>query len=386
MASFRSCCYSISSCGRSKIKNSNSKNPLIEEEDDDVVDDSIEIGPRICFGLCASDIAMGNAFDLILVESPLSVACGDVIFSFPPINIMGHQPENVLLEVKDTKTSEALQFPVHFNKIRLFEQLGSGMQERLYQHDYDHDEEALRKLAFALKPGKNPARYILLDHEYKEVIGVANMNIFLWSHQDRLMIVDIDGTITRSNVRGIFDTVVTERYSYTHKGVCRFLSNLDKSVRFIFLTSRPIALANRTRRFLSRMRQEEGCQLPAGALIGFPGSLMEVLFMELVSHSVHEFKLKSLLKHVTQVFAKSGASNVFLAGIGNSLMDMQAYHAAGLDLERIYLIDKESTIYCLNNIDAQVPTEVSDFLLARGTRFDGYHDENFLAQIQRQIG
>ena len=37
---------------------------------------------------------------------------------------------------------------------------------------------------------------------------------------------DVDGTVTKSDVRGVIDSVVTERYEYAHRGVCRFYSQL----------------------------------------------------------------------------------------------------------------------------------------------------------------
>jgi hypothetical protein len=36
-------------------------------------------------------------------------------------------------------------------------------------------------------------------------LPLAPVNIFLWSSTDRIMVVDVDGTITRSNIRGVVD-------------------------------------------------------------------------------------------------------------------------------------------------------------------------------------
>jgi len=47
-------------------------------------------------------------------------------------------------------------------------------------------------------------------------------------------------------------------------------------------------------------------------------------------------------------------ASLFVAGFGNTLMDVQAYHMAGMELHQIYLIDKKSTIACL---DAKVVEE-----------------------------
>ena len=43
---------------------------------------------------------------------------------------------------------------------------------------------------------------------------------------DRLVVVDVDGTLTRSDVRGYVETVYLGVYDYIHTGVVDFLNNL----------------------------------------------------------------------------------------------------------------------------------------------------------------
>ena len=109
------------------------------------------------------------------------------------------------------------------------------------------DQEIASKLAPYLKPGRNPVRYLLLDD--KKVLGMAHANIFLWSHKDSIIVSDIDGTITKSTTRGVIDTILTENYRYCHQGICELLSHLAEQPRtqVLYVTSRPIALASRTR-------------------------------------------------------------------------------------------------------------------------------------------
>lgn len=307
--------------------------------------------------------------------------------------------------------------------------------------DLDHDAKTLGKLTSFLKKGCNAARYLLQNAD-GETIAIAPFNIFLWSCTDRIMVVDVDGTITRSNIRGVVDTIVTEQYTYCHDGVCEFLSssssllrNMSSSengendsknnggdgddegdssqshIRLLYLTSRPIGIANTTRKFLSQLRQRDTHQLPQGPLIGHTGTLPQVLMMELVYKSIHEFKAAALLQHVVQPFAVMGVHprNIFVAGFGNTLMDMQAYHMAGMDLGQIYLIDKQSNIYCLdqasktlsdkdtdddddandsntskNNKDNNKqdhPKPRNEYLRMRGTHFMGYLDERLLDHV-----
>ena len=268
-------------------------------------------------------------------------------------------------------------------------------EQRTINAQEQRDQESLMLLAKMLKPGKNHIRYLFRND--KRVLGMAHAAIFLWSDQDRVVVCDVDGTITKSNVRGIVDSILTEKYDHVHHRVCRFLSSLkcgadqrqelapeeSSRINFVYLSSRPLFIADSTRRFLSCLRQplEESekvnlqksnvildsqendtiidpqlqhHQLPEGPLIGFGGKLSEVLHMELISHTVHLFKASQLHHQVVTPFCNVSLNpaekhkSLFVAGFGNTLMDVQGYHMAGMSLEQIYLIDKSSRISCLD--------------------------------------
>ena len=81
--------------------------------------------------------------------------------------------------------------------------------------------------------------------------------------------------------------------------------------------------------------------------------MTEVLKMEIVTHSVHLFKARTLLEQVVKPFCDVAEDNeihesMFIAGFGNTLMDVQAYHMAGLKLHQIYAIDTKSRISCFD--------------------------------------
>ena len=55
----------------------------------------------------------------------------------------------------------------------------------------------------------------------------AECSVFLWSVNDKVVVVDIDGTLTRSDVRGYVETVYLGRYDYVHEGAVSFFSSLE---------------------------------------------------------------------------------------------------------------------------------------------------------------
>lgn len=116
--------------------------------------------------------------------------------------------------------------------------------------------------------------------------------------------------------------------------------------------------------------------------------------MDFYHANPHEFKYDTLKKYVARPFQDLGVTNVFYAGFGNTVFDMHAYHNAGMDLHRMFIIDKQSRIYCLDRKehkeeDADDSKDVQraldhpkEYAMARGTLFaDGYHDAKLLSLV-----
>jgi len=138
-----------------------------------------------------------------------------------------------------------------------------------------------------LLPGRNSIRYVLVERRPPQFrhqsvkkylpVDTAQAFVYLWSVHDKIIIADIDGTVTKSDVRGVISSVVTENYKHVHAGVCAFFSGLvnnektehvssedakhskknqlKENVRVVYLSSRPISLMNSTRKFLSQLSQ-----------------------------------------------------------------------------------------------------------------------------------
>jgi len=268
------------------------------------------------------------------------------------------------------------------------------------ENEKDPKQENLKALKMYLHSGRNPMRYLLLNLEQHTIVGMASANIFVYSQHDSIVVSDIDGTVTKSNAAGLLGTVGPFKEALygkvTHEGICHLLSTLasqkneneneNGTTQVVYLTSRPTLLANQTRQFLIELTQpattstatttnentvdddNESARttankeandigLPRGPLLGFGGKVSNVLVMELISHTANEFKSKKLWQQVVQPFREANNNNnntdsnendtnhpTFVAGFGNNTRDMQAYHSIGMDLHRIYMIDKKSRI------------------------------------------
>ncbi|KCV71982.1 hypothetical protein H696_01390 [Fonticula alba] len=78
--------------------------------------------------------------------------------------------------------------------------------------------------------------------------------IYLWDYTDKIVISDIDGTITKSDALGHIFTAVGR--DWTHSGVATLFSNIaSNGYRLMYVTSRAIGQANSTRGFLRSVKQ-----------------------------------------------------------------------------------------------------------------------------------
>jgi phosphatidate phosphatase LPIN len=155
-------------------------------------------------------------------------------------------------------------------------------------------------------------------------IASTEAYIYLWSALDSVIVSDIDGTVTKDNVGGVMDTVVQDKFSHIHNGICKFYSQLTMispvedinttnssdevkgQVRFMYLSSRPISLVAQTRKLLVSVSQtcEENLlhSLPPGPMMCNVVPLSSVLYSELVAKNVHQFKSDVLARQVVLPF------------------------------------------------------------------------------------
>jgi phosphatidate phosphatase LPIN len=103
----------------------------------------------------------------------------------------------------------------------------------------------------------------------------------------------------------------------------------------IYLTSRPLLLADRTRRYLQSLG------MPVAPVITSADSASASVTRELTGLA-HLFKIEAL-EGVARTFRTAGGGStcarVFHSAFGNRNTDLKAYAAAGIQPERIFIID-----------------------------------------------
>lgn len=195
-------------------------------------------------------------------------------------------------------------------------------------------------MSLNLKDGANVCEFSFVT----KLQGKATVQcmIYLWDHSDRVVISDIDGTITRSDVLGHAAALVGT--DWTQMGVASLFSSVEKNgYRFLYLSSRSISHAGPTRAYVKGVKQQD-FQLPDGPIMLSPASLFQSLHREVILRKPEVFKI-ACLQDILSLFPEgSDHTNPFTAGFGNRNTDVISYQAVGIHSNRIFIIDPRGLV------------------------------------------
>uniref|UniRef100_A0A7S1HB04 LNS2/PITP domain-containing protein n=3 Tax=Hemiselmis andersenii TaxID=464988 RepID=A0A7S1HB04_HEMAN len=159
------------------------------------------------------------------------------------------------------------QVQVHLNGQLIPLQMTIGQDGRCVFGDGTYVPQVHEISQLPLRDGRNS-----LDFRVGSTL-LANAGLFSWKWSDLIVIVDIDGTITRTDSGGVLASSEFGQQlglAHAHKGVCSAMSQIASAgYRLLFLTARPITRSEATRKYLSTIGHEETppVMMPEGALI-----------------------------------------------------------------------------------------------------------------------
>ena len=125
--------------------------------------------------------------------------------------------------------------------------------------------------------------------------------VYLWHHYDKVVISDIDGTITKSDVLGqVFPMIGRD---WAQSGVASLFTKIvNNGYHIVYLSARPIGQATVTKDYLSSIKQGE-ITLPDGPIFLNPTSLVKAFHQEVVDKNPETFKIASL-EEIISLFPK----------------------------------------------------------------------------------
>uniref|UniRef100_A0A8C6JIN6 phosphatidate phosphatase n=2 Tax=Melopsittacus undulatus TaxID=13146 RepID=A0A8C6JIN6_MELUD len=162
--------------------------------------------------------------------------------------------------------------------------------------------------------------------------------IYLWNWDDKVVISDIDGTITKSDALGHILPHLGK--DWTHHGIAKLFHKIHlNGYKFLYCSARAIGMAHITKGYLKWVN-EQGCALPKGPILLAPSSLFSAFHREVIEKKPEVFKI-ACLKDIQSLFA---TTLPFYAAFGNRASDVYAYKQVGLPESRIFTVNPKGEL------------------------------------------
>lgn len=230
--------------------------------------------------------------------------------------------------------------------------------------------------ALSLNPGENDVAFSVNKGR-----AVLTAKLYLWKLTVPIVISDIDGTITKSDVFGHVLTMIGR--DWTHVGVAQLFADISQNgYNIMYLTARGAGQADSTRAYLKGIDQD-GFKLPPGPVILSPDRTMAALRREVILKKPEVFKI-ACLKDLQSLYddgsslemqqesrpvvdgdihplGETGSTQAhlarhavlhhaevntpFYAGFGNRITDALLYRSVGIPSLRIFTINPNGEVH-----------------------------------------
>ncbi|KAL3977986.1 two-component system, OmpR family, copper resistance phosphate regulon response regulator CusR [Sarotherodon galilaeus] len=163
--------------------------------------------------------------------------------------------------------------------------------------------------------------------------------IYLWNWDDRVIISDIDGTITKSDALG--HILPQFGKDWTHKGIAKLYHKIHQNgYKFLYCSARAIGMAAITKDYLQWVN-DKGTVLPKGPVLLAPSSLFSALHREVIEKKPEVFKV-ACLGDIRDLF--NPHRQPFYAAFGNRTNDAYAYKQVGVPETRVFTVNPKGEL------------------------------------------
>ncbi|XP_076870426.1 phosphatidate phosphatase LPIN3 isoform X2 [Brachyhypopomus gauderio] len=163
--------------------------------------------------------------------------------------------------------------------------------------------------------------------------------IYLWNWDDKVIISDIDGTITKSDALG--HILPQFGKDWTHQGIAKLYHSIHQNgYKFLYCSARAIGMADITKGYLQWVN-EKGTVLPKGPVLLAPSSLFSALHREVIEKKPEVFKI-TCLNDIRELF--NPHQQPFYAAFGNRVNDVFAYKKVGVPETRIFTVNPKGEL------------------------------------------
>eukprot|EP01016_Furgasonia_blochmanni_P036536 TRINITY_DN4187_c0_g1_i11.p1 TRINITY_DN4187_c0_g1~~TRINITY_DN4187_c0_g1_i11.p1 ORF type:complete len:333 (+),score=37.52 TRINITY_DN4187_c0_g1_i11:332-1330(+) len=236
------------------------------------------------------------------------------------------------LEIKVNGVQTDLRFHLRDNALQ------QALEQELSTESYSSenisftlDHHVLK--GFKLKEGTNTIEYSTKS-AFMPPFSVS-CNVYKWPIDAKIVISDIDGTITRSDAMGM--VLPFFGVDWTQDGIAELYTEIAKlGFKFVYLSNRGIGMGEYTRRYVRGIKQGN-FTLPDGPVILNPSPLWKALYDELITGHPELTKIRNL-QYIVSAYKNS---NPLAVGFGNHLSDHKAYQNFNIHDDHILIIDTE---------------------------------------------
>ena len=204
-----------------------------------------------------------------------------------------------------------------------------------------------------LLPGQNEIRFVCKTSPS----GVQTLScyIYLWHYSAKVIITDVDGTITKSDILG--QVLPFFGRDWSHPGVTALFRNLyNNGYKVVYLTARAIGQSSMTKNYLINLVQNQK-SLPPGPLFMSPDGIFTSLRREVIEKKPHLLKIP-LLAELNNLFPKG--LKPFYAGFGNRETDAISYRYLEIPLNKCFIINTSSEVVQLGKTTKTTYQEIAD--------------------------
>ncbi|KAG0569935.1 hypothetical protein KC19_6G126500 [Ceratodon purpureus] len=291
--------------------------------------------------------SFNGAEDIIYVRRDGSIRCTGWYLSISRLSSIryGERDSDIKIKINGQVVSyyngrEYMDFSINLNEIS--RGAGKNVVGVPVYAPADWENELIFRY---LGPGRNKITFYIEGQPNSSV----DARIYRWEWNSNVVVVDMDGTITRSELRGILHCYTEEHY--LHPEVSTFFLYLKAlGYKVIYLTARPITTIKSTRKYLvddfDQFQREEFTKLPDGPVFtSCDGRIRTTLnyvgvATGLGGASHFDFKA-SFLTEIRKLFY----DGALRAGFGNTEADKRSYRSVGIPEERIFDVKKGGRIF-----------------------------------------
>ena len=249
---------------------------------------------------------------------------GDAYFSIKEIEQYMLDQSNI--KISDDKNEDYYYINTNFN------QFNKNKHCSLFP-----TQDQIKKMK--LKQGKNDICFAI--ETPLGGVQVLKSNLYFWPHNVKMIIWDIDGTVTKSDVLGVILPRIG--IDWNHDGVIELIDRMSShGYKIVYLTARAIFQSDATHEFLGSIKQNEK-RLPFGPIIMDPDGVFSSFKKGIIQKQQYLIKILSLLE-IKNLFGSKNEEQHFFAGFGNKETDAIAYRYLGMPLKNIFIINTSSDI------------------------------------------